>query len=151
MNPDQPETVAHPVFGELRWEAERDVWFTQVRDATHEWIDVSVQPDEGDRFACLDRAADLYSRALRAERQLLHTAVDNELLELYNECWHESGWPALSADQLMAHLNLAFIQIRPESDTPVILSYEAGELFAGHCVDVELDRDLRYLDNNLVG
>src|SRR5262245_56822573 len=112
MNSDQPEVVTHPVFGELRWESARGVWFTQVRDRSGEWIDVSVDPDEGDRVACLDRAAELYLRAMNAERQLLLTAVEKELLPLYNDCWHESLWPVLTAKQLMEHLEFTFIQIR---------------------------------------
>jgi hypothetical protein len=148
---DQPEILTHPVFGELRWESERSVWFTQIRDSAGEWIDVSVEADEGDRVACLDRAADLYSRAMGAERQLLCTAVEQELLPLYNDCWRESLWPVMTAKQLMEHLEFTFIQIRPGSDIAVILSYTAEHLFADRCVDVELDDELRLRKVGLVG
>src|SRR5437764_2917 len=141
MNSDQPETVTHPVFGELQWETGRDVWFTQVRDATGGWIDVSVAPGDGDRLACLDRAADLYARAMRAERQLLRTAVENKLLELYNDAWRQSGEPKLTGDELTSRLTFTFVKIRPDEDFAVILSYYAGDLFGGHAVDVELDQE----------
>jgi hypothetical protein len=148
---DQPESITHPVLGELRWEVARSVWFAQVRDSTGEWIDVSVEPEDGDRVACLDRAADLYLRAMRAERQLLRTAIEKELLPLYNDCWREPLWPVLTVEQLMKQLEFTFIQIRPGFDVAVILSYEAEHPFAGHCVDVKLDGELRYVNAGLVG
>ncbi len=151
MNPEQPETITHPVFGECRWEEERAVWFTQIRDAAGKWLDVSILLDEGDQSAALDRAADLYTRAIQAERQLLCTAAENELLELYNDTWRRSDEPELKADEFISRLEFTYIQIRPDWDTAVILSYEAGELFAGHAVDVELDRHLRYRDVDLIG
>ena len=147
----EPETISHPVFGELRWEAARSVWFTQIRDSAGEWIDVSVEADEGDRIACLDRAADLYSRAMRVERQLFRIAVQNELLELYNDTWRRADEPKLTANEFMSRLAFTFIQLRPDWDSAVVLSYDAGELFGGHSVDVELDSELHYLDVNLIG
>jgi hypothetical protein len=148
---DQPETITHPVFGELRWEVARSVWFTQVRDATGEWIDVSVEPGNGDRFACLDGVADLYSQAMRAERQVLRTAVQKELLELYNDTWRQSDEPELTTDEFMSRLGFTFIQIRTDFKSVVILSYGAGDLFGGHSVDVELDNELRHLNVDLIG
>jgi hypothetical protein len=148
----QPEdTVTHRVFGELRWEAESGWWFAQVRDSTGEWIDVIVQPDGEDRAACLDRAADLYLRAVRAERQLLRTATAHELLELHNDTWRRSDEPELAADEFMSRLEFTFIKIRPDWERAVVLSYHAGALFGGHSVDVEVDGELRFLGIDLVG
>jgi hypothetical protein len=151
MNPEPPETITHPVFGELRWESERAVWFTQIRDATNEWIDVSIEPEEGDRLARLDRAAELYSRAMRAERQLLRTAVRSELPELYNDTWRQANEPELTAAELVSRLVFTFIQVSPTAECAVILSCDARELFGGYSVDVELDSEVRYLDVNLIG
>lgn len=148
---DQPETVTHPVFGELRWEADSGWWYTQVRDAAGEWLDVVVEPDGEDRLTFLARAAELYSRTIRAERRLLRTAVGKELLELYNDTWRRSDEPELTADEFISRLKFAYVAIRPDWDTAVVLSYNAGELFGGHSVDVELDSQLRYLDVNLIG
>ena len=156
VNPHRLETITHPVFGELRWEEPRSVWFTQVRDAS--WmIDVSVDPGENDPIACLDRAADLYSRALRAERQLLRTAIDNYLLELFNENWRladgqdEMNQVELTAEAFAARLRFEFLKVRPDSRFAVELGYHAGDMFGGHAVFVRLDRNLCYLNAALVG
>lgn len=154
MPPNSPEAVTHPVFGELRWE--RSVWFAQVRDAS--WmIDVSVEPGTGDRLACLDQAADLYSRALRAERQLLRTAIDNYLLELFNDGWRlsdgqdETDQVELTAEEFAARLRFEFIKVSPDARFAVELGYDAGDTFGGHAVFVRLDRNLRYLSAALIG
>lgn len=150
MSGDRPGSTIHPVFGELRWEAGRDCWFTQMRDAAGGWIDVSVTPDEGaDRLAVLDPAAELYTRAVRDERRILRTAIKRELLELYNDVWAQGE--QLTAAGLMERLEFSYIHIWPDGPVPVTLSYAAGELFGGHCVDVELDGQLRFEDINLVG
>ena len=154
MSDEQPEAVTHPVFGELRWEAARSGWFTQVRDTI--WmIDVFVDPGDGDRLACLDRAADLYSRAIRAERQLLRTAIDDYLLELFNDNWRladgqdELNQVELTAEEFAARLCFEFIRIDPDSRFAVELGYDAGDMFGGHCVFVRLDRNLRYIKASL--
>jgi hypothetical protein len=156
MSAKRPETVTHPVFGELRWDAARSVWFTQVRDTS--WmIDVSVKPGDSDRLACLDRAADLYSRAIRAERQLLRTAIDNYLLELFNDNWRladgqeEMNQGELTAEEFAARLRFEFIKVSPSSRFAVELGYDAGDMFGGHAVFVRLDRNLRYLNAALIG
>lgn len=145
-----PDRVHHPVFGELRWEAGRDVWTTEYRDAAGELVEVVVNPGDGDRLTCLDRAADLYTRAVRAEPRILRTAIREELLELYNETWAVE-LPRLTAKQLAARLTLAFLKLWPDGPVPITLGYEAGDLFGGHSVDVEVDENLRFLDIDLVG
>lgn len=110
-----------------------------------------MQPDEEDRAAYLDRAADLYVRAMRAERQQIRTAVKEELLERHNETWRRSDEPELTADEFMSQLTFTFIDIRPDRECAVVLSYNAGDLFGRHSVDVERDRELRFIDVDLVG
>lgn len=156
MSAKRPETITHPVFGKLRWEAARSVWFTQVRDTS--WtIDVFVDPGDSDRLACLDRAADLYARAIRAERQLLRTAIDEYLLELFNDNWRladgqeEMNQVELTAEEFAARLRFEFIQVSLDSRFAVELGYAAGDMFGGHTVFVQLDRSLRYLKATLVG
>lgn len=154
MNPNPPETITHPVFGQLRWEAQYGYWFAQVRDASG-GFDVIVEPVAGDRLARLDAAADLYSRALRAERQLLRTAVDRYLLELYNDGWRESAGvdeSDLTAEAFMDRLHLDGVTIDPNSRFAVRLGYVPGDdMFGGHLVEVCLDRNLKYIRASLVG
>lgn len=154
MNPNPPETITHPVFGRLRWEAQYGHWYAQVRDAGG-GFDVTVEPGNGDRLACLDASADLYSRALRAERQLLRTAVDCYLLELYNDGWRESAGVDevdLTAEEFMARLRLDGVTIDLNSRFAVRLDYDPGDdMFGGHLVEVCLDRNLKYIRSSLLG
>lgn len=150
MSQNDGDTVAHPVFGELRWETLRECWFTQVCDSEGGQVDVSVKPHEQDPLAVLDRATDLYRRAVRVERRILRAAVREELLELYNETWRVAG-RELTAAELISQLRFEYIEISPVGVVPVILSYTAGDLFGGHTVDVEVDETLSYIDVDLVG
>jgi len=137
------------VFGKLRWE-ERGVWFAQVRDSSGEWLDVVVEPGDGDRTAVVEPAAALYKKVIRSERRILRDAVRLELLELYNDVWVQDE-TALTAGQLIEQLEFQFLAITPDSDPPVVLGYDAGDLFGGHTVDVEVDDKLKVVGTNLVG
>lgn len=154
MNPAQPDTITHSVLGKLRWEAQHGWWLAQVREASG-GFDVIVKPGGDDRFGCLDAAADLYSRALRAERQLLRTAVDLYLLELYNEGWRDSAGvdeTDLAAEEFIARLGFDGITISPNSRHAINLGYTvADDMFGGHMVDVACDRRLNYIRASLVG
>jgi hypothetical protein len=141
------DSVSHPVYGELRWDA-ASLWFTQVRLPSGDWLDVIVDPGDGDRFAFLDSAAPLYQRAREAEPRLLREAIQQELLELYNDVWRQRD-PELTADELVSRLELVMVHIG--TVVPVTLGYAVGDLFAGHRVDVEADENLRLLGTNLVG
>jgi hypothetical protein len=144
-----PDALNHPIFGEVRWQEEYGWWFAQVRDAAGEWLDVVIEPDEGDRRAVIEPAAQLSTRALKAERQIIKAAIRSELLELYNDTWRQEGERKLTADQLLGRLEFVYIGLRPTWDVPIILSYAAGDLFGGHSVDVEAD--LQVIDTGLVG
>ncbi|HVL12841.1 MAG TPA: hypothetical protein VM529_09755 [Gemmata sp.] len=70
-----PDSLTHPVFGEIRWDEQSGWWYAQVRDAAGEWLDVFIEPDEGDRIAAVEPAAELYRRALKAERRIIKAAI----------------------------------------------------------------------------
>lgn len=151
MSPEPPDTITHPVLGELRWEIQRECWFTQVHDQTGGWLDVAVLPEDvSNRLTGLDQAADLYTRAMREERRLLRAAVRDQLLELYHDAWADSG-EQFTGQQLLDQLHFEYIRLSPGGLVAVTLSYNAGDLFGGHAVDVELGSDLQILDVNLVG
>ncbi len=42
------ESLTHPVFGDLRWEAKFSWWLTQIRLESGEWLDVIVAPGDDD-------------------------------------------------------------------------------------------------------
>lgn len=150
MSPPKPETLHHPTFGELRWDDKGQWWFTQIRDKAGEWLDVVIDPGDGDRLAVVEAAAELYRRAIPEEPRILKQAIKQELLELYNDVWVQDG-VQLTASQLAKQLQFSFIKLQPDFCVPIILSYEAGDLFAGHCVDVEVDNQLQVIDVNLIG
>jgi hypothetical protein len=144
-------TLKHPVFGKLQWQAQYGWWFAQVRDASGEWLEIVVDPGDDDRMAVIEPAAALYKKAIRSERRILRDAVRLELLELYNDTWRRSGDPKLSTTAFIEQLEFTFIKLQPGWDIPVILSYGAGDLFGGHSVDVEVDAKLKVIDVDLVG
>jgi hypothetical protein len=143
------ETLAHPVFGELRWDRKRSWWFTHDASVpAAKRLDVIVNPGDEDRFAFLEPAAKLYRRALKAERRILRDAIREELLELHNDVWRH-GEPKLTAKGLMDRLELSLIDI--DTIVPLTICYEAGPLFGGHSVAVETDDELQFTDADLRG
>lgn len=148
MAAKRPERIQHPTFGELRWEAGRECWFAHIRDAAGEWVEIAIAPEDDPPKGWLDRAAKLYTRVLGSERKLLLKAVRRELLELYNGTWARDG-ATLTEAALVDALELTTVLIG--GGVPITLSYDAGDLFGGHAVDVELGGRLTILDVNLVG
>ena len=143
------DSITNPVFGNLRWEPQYSWWFTQVSRPSGELLDVIVEPGDGDRVAFLKQAARLYPRVMKAERRILREAIREELLELYNDVWRQGDEPRLTAHELMDRLQLSLVNLG--TVVPVTLSYEAGELFGGHGVAVEVDDELRFEDIDLRG
>lgn len=142
------ESLTHAVFGELRWEAESDWWFTQVRLPSGDWLDVVVDPGDEDPSAFVEQAAALFRQAMDAERRILHEAVRARVLDLY-DAWRQEDEPRLTAEGLEGQLELTFIRL--DTVAPVVLSYWAGEVFGGHSVDVTVDEKLRVTGVGLVG
>jgi hypothetical protein len=143
------ESLKHPVFGKLHWEQKYSWWITQIRLPSADWLDVIVNPGDEDRFAFIEPAAKLYRRAMKAERRILRDAIREELLELYNDTWRQSDDRRLTATELMNRLEFSLIDI--DTVVPVTLSYEAGDLFGGHGVAVEVDDELQFQDIDLRG
>jgi hypothetical protein len=143
------ESITHPVFGELRWDSQRTWWFAQIPLPSGEQVEVIVTPGDEDRIAFVELAAKLYERARKAERRILRDALREELLELYNETWRQGNQPKLTAKELTSQLTLALIEI--DTLIPVTLSYEAGDLFGGHGVAIEVDESLQFQDIDLRG
>jgi hypothetical protein len=148
---DAAETLAHPVLGVLRWEAEYSWWFTQHQLPGGDWLDVTVEPGDGDRYGFLKRAADLFRWALANERRVLHQAIESELLELYNDVWRQGSDPELSAEEFEAELDWQGLTISASDLVLVEFGYGDGEreLFGGHCVFIELDAELKFRSAHL--
>lgn len=142
------ESLTHPAFGKLKWEETDQWWFTQIRQESGEWLDVIVDPGDDDPTQFVERASQLYRRAMNAERQLLQEAIKDKLFDLY-ETWRQENEPKLTAEELQDQLELIFVRI--DTVIPITLSYDLGDLFGGHSVDVEVDRQLQFAGVNLVG
>jgi hypothetical protein len=145
------ETLRHPVLGELRWRPDDSHWATQVGPPAGGRVDVIVDPGDGDRHAFLEPAAKLFAWALKNERRVLRAALRAELLELYNDTWRREGEPVLSAKGLADRLQWSLLVVSAGDVVPVEFGYEAGGLFGGHSVTVEVDEDLRFSDIDLRG
>jgi hypothetical protein len=145
------DTVTHPDFGELRWEPKSGWWFAQIELPSGERLEVLVQPGEEDRFAFLDRGAELFRWALGAQPQILRDALQSELLELYNDVWREPTEPELTAEELAGRLAWSTVEVSASDLAPVVFGYEAADLFGGHTLAIEVDSELRFRDVDLQG
>jgi hypothetical protein len=142
-------SLTHRVFGELRWEAAFSWWFTQLRLKSGEWLDVIIDPgDEDDPLAFLGRAAQLYSRSLDAERDILQDAIQKGVLSLY-EKWRQEHEPELTAEELMNQLDLVFVRL--DTIAPITFSYGLGDVFGGHSLDVTVNEKLQVIGVHLAG
>lgn len=74
-----------------------------------------------------------------------------ELLELYNDTWRQGEEPVLSAEGLTALLEWTLLTVSASEIVPVEFSYQAGELFGGHDIAVEVDAELQFCDIDLRG
>jgi hypothetical protein len=142
------ESLFHPLFGDLKWEPDFSWWFTQIRLASGEWLDVILDPGDDESSAFLERAAPLYLAAMEAERMVLAEAVRQRILELY-EHWRQEDEPKLTAEELKDRLEL--IQVRVDAGDDITLSYVLGDVFGGHSVQVMLNEQLQVQKINLVG
>ncbi len=142
------ESLIHPVFGNLQWEEKFSWWFAQIRQASGEWLDVIVDPGDDDPAGFVERASRLYIRAMEAERELLREAVNTKLLDLY-ETWRQEDEPKLTAEELKDRLVLTFVRI--DTIIPITLSYDLGDVFGEHSVDVNVDSRWQIKGVDLVG
>lgn len=143
------EHLTHPVLGKLGWLPEFSHWFTQLPLPFGRWLDVIVDPGDGDRHEFIEPAVGLLLRALKAEPRIRRQAIRAELLDLYNDTWRQADAAVLSADELVSRLKLALVDVG--TVVPVTLHYEARELFGGHSIAVELDERLRFDGLDLQG
>jgi hypothetical protein len=142
------KVIVHPVFGELRWDRKCSWWFAELSVPSAKRLGVIVNPGDEDRFVFLEPAAKLYRRVFKAERRILRDAIREKLLELYNDVWRQ-GEPKLTEKRLMDRLGLSLIDI--DTVVPLTIWYEAGALFGGHSVAVEIDDELQFQDVDLRG
>lgn len=148
---EDSEHLTHPVLGTLSWLPEFSHWFTQFRLPSGEWLDVIVDPADDDRHEFLLRAAEMFRWAFDNGRRVLADAMRAELLELYNDTWRQGEEPVLSAEGLTALLEWTLLTVSASEIVPVEFSYQAGELFGGHDIAVEVDAELQFCDIDLRG
>lgn len=145
------EKLSHPVFGTVEWLPRYSHWFAQLELPGGTALDVVIEPYDEDRHAFLKPAADLFGWAVANERRLFREAIQSYLLELYNEGWRQDDDPVLSADEFAGQLEWQFLEISDSEVVPVDFGYDAGDLFGGHTVTVELDKELKYRGAHLIG
>ena len=71
------------------------------------------------------------------------------MLDLKNEAWLKEKERPVSAERFKKLMRLSAIHIDPQCD--VTFAYTDGGLFAGHCIEVEMDADDRFLDVGISG
>jgi hypothetical protein len=141
--------LSHSVFGELRWVPAESRWYNQYRLPSGSQLDVFVEPCHGDRDTFIERAAELFRWALANERHLFREGLRADVLELYNDGWRQDGEPVLSEDEFAPRLEWQLLVVN-EGDVPVEYWYDAGWLFGGHAVVVEVGAGLQFRGTHLV-
>jgi len=141
-------SLTHPVFGDLRWKEKWSWWETKFCPASGKWLDMIVNPGDDDPAVFVERAAELYRRAMAAEREILHEAIQKGLLDLYDE-WRRAGEPKLTAEELQNQLDLTFVCI--DTVIPITLGYGLGDVFGGNSVNVKVNDKLRVRSVDLDG
>jgi len=139
------------MLGKLSWLPDFSHWFSQVRQPTGDRLDVIVEPGDDDRHAFIEPAARLFRWAMNHERRILRTAIREELLELYNSTWRQEDEQKLSAKDFADQLEWSLLTISASDIAPVEFSYEADDLFGGHGVTVDVDKELRFRSIQLRG
>lgn len=151
-NEQEMDTLTHPVFGELRWEEPTSWWLGDFRLESGDLVEVMVVPGRQDRVAFLEKAAQLFQRAMGAEPRIRGVAAEQKVLELY-ECWRNEDEPILTARELAERLEL--VTVRIGTVVPISLGYIVGDgledVFGGHGLDVRVDESLGVTDVGLVG
>jgi hypothetical protein len=92
---------------------------------------------------------------VRAREPEYRSRIARDLLRLYNENWRNGEeLELLDEDGFMRRISLSGISIGAAdfgSDGCVSLDYSAGDLFAGHAIEVNLDSDLQYVRSGIYG
>ena len=111
-------------------------------------LKITIFPDGEDPQSFIETAARLYLEAMKRQQFLLHEAVQKELLELYNDCWRQDD-VVLTFDKFVRHLRLDAFSV--DTTIPITLYYDAGDLFGGHAVAMDIDRNFVYQQYDLRG
>jgi hypothetical protein len=145
------ETLSHPDLGQLAWAPAPFHWSTEYRLTSGGRLDVFVEPYPSDRYAFLDRAAELFRWALDNEQRVFREALRADVLELYNDGWRQDGEPVLSEDEFAARLEWQLLKVKGSDAVPVEFWYDADWLFGGHAVVVQVGSGLQFQGAHLVG
>ncbi len=148
---EAPETLLHPVLGQLTWAAAPFHWSTEYQLPSGGRLDLFVEPYPLDHYAFLERAAELFRWALDNERRVFREALRTYVLELYNDGWRQDDEPVLPEDEFAARLEWQLLKVRGSDLVAVEFWYDAEWLFGGHAVVVEVGAGLQYRGAHLVG
>jgi hypothetical protein len=92
---------------------------------------------------------------VRTREPEYRSRIAHDLLRLYNDNWRNGEeLELLDEDGFMRRISLSHISIGAAdfgSDGCVSLDYSAGDLFAGHAIEVSLDNDLHYVRSGIYG
>lgn len=124
--------LTHPVLGALGFDQNLDWWEGQVAFGGAQ-ISVYVSAGGPETF---DAAAAILGRA---DCHRLRAFAAQELLALHNESWLQDGDVALSVDEFVARLQPVSFCV--EGGDGASFDFDDGDLFWGHAVVVEVDRD----------
>ena len=131
----------HPVLGPVQYQAHYggcysgmlvldgdparfDLWETDATEARRR-LDALVV-----------RMPDLNTQ-IRAAK--VHSAL--HLLDLKNNTWTEEDGSEVTRDQFVARLRLVHLDFRPQAEGQIDLTFDDGDLFFGHVIQVSVDAD----------
>jgi len=131
----------HPVLGPVNYQSHYGGCYSGmlVLDGDPARFDL-WEADANDARRRLDalavRLPDLNTQ-IRAAK--VHSAV--HLLDLKNNAWIEEDGNEVTRDQFVARLRLVHLDIRPQAEGRIDLTFDDGDLFFGHVILVCMDAD----------
>jgi hypothetical protein len=138
--------IHEEVLGRLEWDDRTGDWRGGLDLFPNFHVGISVEPQE-DLARTLIQARESLSW-LRENEDYARRCIADELLETYNGSWSEEERP-ISLEEFIDRIELLDVDFA--GDGSVGLWYDAGEMFGGHAIVAEFDRDRRIREAHLVG
>ena len=136
------------VLGCLEWDKDSE-WFSILVNLGELQLEFCIDPGGGDLTSrLLNRARQVFTSLERYAKLAKDFAVEG-LLELKNDVWLEEDEEPLLEVDFRSRMTLESIIVGSEGD--VSFYHHDGDLFWGHCIEVDIDERDRCVGTNIPG
>ena len=148
-------TTPHDYFGSMKLDEKRRLYSATLEFSPTHKVSVLIDWMGTAPAEALKQSQEVCER-VRTREPEYRSRIAHDLLRLYNDNWRNGEeLELLDADRFMRRISLSGITLGAadfgSSDGCVSLDYSAGDLFAGHSIEVHLDSDLQYVKSGIYG